>query len=102
MKEVRDVLERIKTDFGHIDVSINNAGARFDNYFKNNIGIELTFTTNHLGHFLLTLSLIEMLKKSTQGRIIIVSSSEIIEEIISIPGVFFGFIIIVFTFILQK
>ncbi len=74
MKEVRRVLERIKTDFDHIDVLINNAGARFDQYFKNDEGIELTFATNHLGHFLLTLSLIELLKKSTQGRIINVSS----------------------------
>jgi NAD(P)-dependent dehydrogenase (short-subunit alcohol dehydrogenase family) len=74
MQEVRNVSERIKADFDNIDVLINNAGARFDKYFKNNEGIELTFATNHLGHFLLTLSLIEMLKKSTQGRIINVSS----------------------------
>lgn len=75
MKEVRNVTERIKTDFDHIDILINNAGARFDRYFKSDDGIELTFATNHLGHFLLTLSLIEMLKKSTQGRIINISSS---------------------------
>ena len=74
MNEVRNVSERIKTDFDRIDVLINNAGARFDKYFKNDEGIELTFATNHLGHFLLTLSLIEMLKKSTQGRIINISS----------------------------
>lgn len=74
MNEVRNVSERIKTDFDRIDVLINNAGARFDKYFKNDEGMELTFATNHLGHFLLTLSLFEMLKKSAQGRIINVSS----------------------------
>ena len=74
MKEVRSVTEKIKSDFDHIDVLINNAGARFDNYLKNDEGIELTFATNHLGHFLLTLSLIEMLKKSGQARIINISS----------------------------
>ena len=74
MKEVRNVSEKIRTDFERIDVLINNAGARFDNYLKNDEGIELTFATNHLGHFLLTLSLLEMLKKSSQGRIINVSS----------------------------
>jgi len=74
MKEVRSVSEKIKKDFDNIDVLINNAGARFDNYLKNDEGIELTFATNHLGHFLLTLSLIEMLRKSAQGRIINVSS----------------------------
>lgn len=75
MKNVREVSERIKSDFDHIDVLINNAGARYDKYLKNDEGIELTFATNHLGHFLLTISLIEMLKKSTQGRIINISSS---------------------------
>jgi len=75
MKDIRRAVENIKSDFNHIDVLINNAGARFDNYLKNEEGIELTFATNHLGHFLLTLSLIEMLKKSAQGRIINVSSS---------------------------
>ena len=75
MKQVRNVSEKIKSDFNHIDVLINNAGARFDNYFKNDEGIELTFATNHLGHFLLTLSLIAMLKKSPQGRIINISSA---------------------------
>ena len=75
VKEVRKVSEKIKTDFDHIDILINNAGARFDKYFKNDEGIELTFATNHLGHFLLTLSLIEMLKNSAQGKIINISSS---------------------------
>ncbi|MCU0406010.1 MAG: SDR family oxidoreductase [Ignavibacteriaceae bacterium] len=70
MKEVSNVSEKIKADFDHIDVLINNAGARFDQYFKNDEGI----ATNHLGHFLLTLSLIEMLKKAPQGRIINISS----------------------------
>lgn len=74
MKEVRNVSEKIKSDYNHIDVLINNAGARFDNYFKNDEGIELTFATNHLGHFLLTLSLLDMLRKSEQGRIISISS----------------------------
>lgn len=74
MMQVRNVSERIKTDFDRIDVLINNAGARFDKYFKNDQGIELTFATNHLGHFLLTLALIELLKKSVQGRIINISS----------------------------
>ena len=88
MKEVRNVSEKIKKDFERIDVLINNAGARFDQYFKNDEGIELTFATNHLGHFLLTHLLFEMLKKSAQGRIINVSSpahsrgTEDIEDIV--------------------
>ena len=89
MSEVRNIADRIKSDYERIDVLINNAGARFDKYFKNDKGIELTFATNHLGHFLLTLSSIEMLKKSAQGRVINVSSpahsrgTEILDDMVS-------------------
>lgn len=41
----------------------------------NKNGIELTFATNHLGGFLLTILLLKLLKKSEPSRIIIVSSS---------------------------
>ncbi|CAG2176468.1 unnamed protein product [Oppiella nova] len=38
-------------------------------------GYEMTFGTNHLGHFLLTLSLLPLLQKSPKARIITVSSN---------------------------
>lgn len=57
-----------------VDVLINNAGARLDHYQQNSAGHELTFATNHLGHFLLTGLLLDRILAADQGRIITVSS----------------------------
>lgn len=75
LREVRKLAENISSDYQQIDVMINNAGARFDIPKKSEDGIELTFATNHLGHFLLTVLLLDLLKKSVSARIINVSSS---------------------------
>jgi len=74
LQAVRGLAAKIKEDYGKIDVLINNAGARFLKHQLTKEGIEMTLATNHLGHFVLTLSLIDMLEKSAQGRIINVSS----------------------------
>lgn len=64
-----DVLELDLT----IDVLINNAGvAGLQGQTKD--GFELTFGTNHLGHYLWTEKLLPLVKRATQGRIVIVSS----------------------------
>jgi NAD(P)-dependent dehydrogenase (short-subunit alcohol dehydrogenase family) len=75
LKNVRNFADIIRSKYDHLDVLINNAGSRFNNYQKSIDGIELTFATNHLGHFLLTYHLLDLLKKSTDARIINVSSS---------------------------
>jgi NAD(P)-dependent dehydrogenase (short-subunit alcohol dehydrogenase family) len=75
MKEVRKLAEEISSGYQQIDVLINNAGARFNEHRKSEDGIELTFATNHLGHFLLTLLLLGSLKKAPSARIINVTSS---------------------------
>ena len=72
--EVRLAAMQIKKQYPRIDVLVNNAGARFNDFKTNADGIELTFATNHLGHFLLTNLLLEPLKASPAGRIINVSS----------------------------
>jgi NAD(P)-dependent dehydrogenase (short-subunit alcohol dehydrogenase family) len=57
-----------------VDVLINNAGARFNTFQQSVDGIELTFATNHLGHFLLTNSLLDALSRAPRARIITVGS----------------------------
>ena len=74
LSEVRDAAEQIKKRYQRIDILINNAGARFNDFNKNDDGIELTFATNHLGHFLLTHLLASHLEKSDGARIINVAS----------------------------
>jgi NAD(P)-dependent dehydrogenase (short-subunit alcohol dehydrogenase family) len=56
-----------------IDVLVNNAGlAGLRGTTKQ--GFELTFGTNHLGHFLFTTMLLPLLRKSAPSRIVNVSS----------------------------
>jgi NAD(P)-dependent dehydrogenase (short-subunit alcohol dehydrogenase family) len=56
-----------------IDALINNAGiAGLQGQTKD--GFELTFGTNHLGHYLWTEKLLPLVKRAPQGRIVNVSS----------------------------
>lgn len=75
IKSVNQLSEIIKSKYKIIDILINNAGARFNQFRKSEDGIELTFATNYLGHFLLTMLLLDLIRKSPSGRIINVSSS---------------------------
>lgn len=75
LDQVRSLSDSIINICPIIDVLINNAGARFDDYSESKQGLEQTFATNHLGHFLLTGLLLEALGSSASPRIINVSSS---------------------------
>ena len=72
--DVRRLAAEITKSYDRIDILMNNAGARFDDYHETSDGIELTFATNHLGHFLLTCLLVEQLVNASAARVITVSS----------------------------
>lgn len=71
---VSKAIQTICQRFDRIDILINNAGARFDKYHEIPDGIELTFATNHLGPFQLTMGIIDLLRESSPGVVVNVSS----------------------------
>jgi len=73
LQSVRHAADELKTSLFAINVLINNAGGMFDKRELTKDGFEMTFQTNHLGHFLLTQSLMPLLEKG-HARIINISS----------------------------
>ncbi|XP_069049512.1 retinol dehydrogenase 12 isoform X1 [Lepisosteus oculatus] len=71
---IRHFAKDILKDEKHIHILINNAGVMMCPYSKTTDGFEMQFGVNHLGHFLLTHLLIDLIKQSVPSRIIIVSS----------------------------
>jgi NAD(P)-dependent dehydrogenase (short-subunit alcohol dehydrogenase family) len=72
---VHKLADDFKTKYSRLEVLINNAGGFFDTRKTTVDGLEYTFAFNHLGYFLLTHLLLDVLKASTPARIINVSSS---------------------------
>jgi NAD(P)-dependent dehydrogenase (short-subunit alcohol dehydrogenase family) len=73
LQSVREAADELKSKLDAVNVLINNAGGIFPKKELNKDGYEMTFVTNHLGHFLLTLSIAQLLEKG-QARVINVSS----------------------------
>ena len=72
---IRECADKIKNDLKAIDLLINNAGVVNTEYSETIDGIENTFAVNHLGYFLFTNLLLDVVKKESESRIINVSSA---------------------------
>ncbi|MBU7014522.1 MAG: SDR family NAD(P)-dependent oxidoreductase [Theionarchaea archaeon] len=80
-KSIRQLVKTFSSSYDHLHSLINNA-ANFDYTLKKPVstedGIEVIFATNHLGPFLLTNLLLDILKGSAPSRIVNIASKGLI------------------------
>jgi NAD(P)-dependent dehydrogenase (short-subunit alcohol dehydrogenase family) len=78
-ESIADLADFVAAEFGHLDVLINNAGIHYDTYQNTMTAdfsiVEEAIRVNTIGPWRLSKALYPMLKKSTSGRIVNVSSS---------------------------
>jgi NAD(P)-dependent dehydrogenase (short-subunit alcohol dehydrogenase family) len=74
LASVREAAEEIRSAYPRVDLLINNAGVMELPYERTEDGFELTFATNHLGHFALTGLVLDRLLETPGSRIVNMSS----------------------------
>ena len=74
LDSVRRFAEAFRTKHSRLDLLINNAGIMVPPYGKTVQGFETQFGVNHLGHFALTGSLLDLVTNTPDSRIVTVSS----------------------------
>lgn len=74
LASVRHAATAIRDGLGRVDLLINNAGVMAIPFARSLDGYELTFATNHLGHFALTGLLIDLMADAPGARVVTVSS----------------------------
>ena len=72
--QIRRAAEEFKKRLSRLDVLVNNAGAVFLSRAETEDGVERTLDVNHLGYFLFTVLLLDLLKASAPARIVNVAS----------------------------
>ncbi|XP_026147615.1 retinol dehydrogenase 12, like isoform X1 [Mastacembelus armatus] len=73
-RSIKEFADAINKGEPKLNILINNAGVMVCPYGKTADGFEMQIGVNHLGHFLLTHLLIDLIKRSAPARIINVSS----------------------------
>jgi NAD(P)-dependent dehydrogenase (short-subunit alcohol dehydrogenase family) len=66
--------DQIMERWGRLDVLVNNAGGIWSKREESVQGFEQTFAVNHLGHFALTVALLDRLRASAPSRIVNLTS----------------------------
>ena len=69
---IRAFANIVRRGYGHIDILVNNAGFISLDRQETKEGLERQFGINHIGHFLLTMSLLDLMGEG--GRIVNVTS----------------------------
>ncbi len=73
-KSIKQAVEEIKTRHTTLNALINVAAIFTKNRRENSQGLEYTFATNHLGPFMLTNELLDLLKAGNPARVVTVSA----------------------------
>jgi len=73
-QSIRDLARDFRQKYDRLHVLVNNAGLIIVNREVTVDGLEATFAVNHLGYFLLTNLLLDVLKASAPARVVSVSS----------------------------
>lgn len=74
LHSIKECSKQILQKHRRIDILINNAGVMCCPYGKTEDGFETQFSSNYLGHFLLTILLLPRMIECKSARIINVSS----------------------------
>jgi NAD(P)-dependent dehydrogenase (short-subunit alcohol dehydrogenase family) len=74
LASVRETAGEVRSTYDRIDLLVNNGGVMEPPYEETEDGFELTFATNHLGHFALTGLLLDRLLETPGSRVVTVSS----------------------------
>ncbi|KAF5307644.1 hypothetical protein FQR65_LT06699 [Abscondita terminalis] len=75
LKSVREFAKDVVATEDRLDILVNNAGSAFFTQPFTEDGLNSSMQANHFGPFLLTILLIDLLKKSAPSRIVTVSST---------------------------
>ncbi|XP_069368663.1 retinol dehydrogenase 11-like [Paralichthys olivaceus] len=73
-KSIKEFAEAINKEEPKLNILINNAGVMVCPYGQTADGFEMQIGVNHMGHFLLTHLLLDLMKRSAPARIVTVSS----------------------------
>jgi NAD(P)-dependent dehydrogenase (short-subunit alcohol dehydrogenase family) len=73
-RSIRQLAKDFQSRYFHLHVLVNNAGLSLSQRTVTEDGLETTFAVNHLGSFLLTNLLLDVLKASAPARIVNVAS----------------------------
>ena len=88
--DIRRLAEQFQERYTQLHVLVNNVGGMFLNGQVSPDGIEMTLALNHLGYYLLTRSLYNLLKASAPARIVNVASLAHLGARIDFPNLQFS------------
>jgi NAD(P)-dependent dehydrogenase (short-subunit alcohol dehydrogenase family) len=74
LSQIRRLAAGVKAKYNRLHILVNNAGTFIDKRTLTVDGYETTFAVNHLGYFLLTVELLDLLKSSAPARVVNVAS----------------------------